>query len=134
MVAALIFPVEIRRGPTVREKDGLALSSRNAYLSGEEREAAALIYRSFQAIDNALSQGERDISRLIETGVKILLQSKLFTLQYYEIRDAKSWAPLKRLESSEALILVAAYLGKTRLIDNWLIPARISSTSAARFL
>jgi pantoate--beta-alanine ligase len=127
MVADLNFPIEIRRGPTVREKNGLALSSRNAYLSAEEREAAALIYRSFQTIEKAIQQGERDIEQLVEIGKKTVLQSPLFTLQYYEIREATTFAPIKEAVTEDALILVAAYLGKTRLIDNWPIHASHSS-------
>jgi pantoate--beta-alanine ligase len=116
-------PVEIVRGPIVREPDGLAMSSRNAYLSPEERRAAPLIHQSLQSARRAFAAGERCAARLTEIGRGLLEADGRFAVQYWEIRDPQSLEPIDQLGRTGALIAVAVYLGGTRLIDNDLLPA-----------
>lgn len=123
MVRDLNIPVEIVRGPTVRETDGLALSSRNRYLSSEERALAPMILRSLLTAVESLVRGERDLATVESLGRGLLESTGAFKVQYWETRDAST---LERLEifdgTRDALITVAAYLGKTRLIDNIIVP------------
>ena len=119
MVRDLDLPMKIVRGETVREADGLAMSSRNAYLNPMEREQAPRIYQSFQEVMRAFQDGETVASVLISIGRGFLEQSQAFRIQYYEIRDPATLEPLSEIGREGALIFVAAYLGTTRLIDNW---------------
>jgi pantoate--beta-alanine ligase len=121
MVRDLDVPVEIVRGPIVREADGLALSSRNVYLGPDERAAAPLIHRSLQAAEAAFAAGERDARRLEAIGSAVLLAEPKFRLQYWEVRRPVSLEPLERVGDDGALFAVAAYLGATRLIDNLVV-------------
>lgn len=118
MVRDLHVPVEIVRGETVREADGLALSSRNRYLSAEERERAPLIYKSLQAAAQALASGERSAPRLEEIGRGMLAAEPEFKIQYWEARHPCTLARIEEVGAEGVLFAVAAYLGKTRLIDN----------------
>lgn len=118
MVRDLDFPIEIVRGPTVREADGLAMSSRNAYLSVEERELAPLIHKSFQEVEKAIHAGVRDARALEIVGRNILENSGAFRVQYYELRHPSTLEKLETIGEGGSLITVAAYLGSTRLIDN----------------
>ena len=118
MVRDLNVPVTVVRGATVREADGLALSSRNAYLSVNEREVAPLIHRSMKAVEQAIRDGERDVQKLTLRGRALLEAESAFQIQYWEIRDPSNLNPLDRIGERGALIAVAAYLGQTRLIDN----------------
>ena len=116
MVDDLAFPIEIIGKETVRESDGLAMSSRNGYLSGKERETAPLLYRALQETAAAIKAGNRDYTGL-EKAAEALLQEAGFRPDYYAIRRAGDLAPA--VDSDEDLvILAAAYLGTTRLIDN----------------
>jgi pantoate--beta-alanine ligase len=121
MVRDLDFPVEIVRGPTVREADGLALSSRNRYLSAQERELAPLIHQIFQEIEKAFRAGVRDARTLEQIGRSLLENSRAFRVQYFELRHPSSLELVETIGRDGALIAVAAYLGSTRLIDNWLL-------------
>jgi pantoate--beta-alanine ligase len=121
MVEDLNLPVKIVRGPTIREKDGLALSSRNAYLKPEEREAAPLLFKSLVAAKLAYEAGERDALKLTKIGRSVLEKNPAFQLQYWEIRHPKTLQLLTTIDNEGALMAVATYLGKTRLIDNILI-------------
>lgn len=119
MVAELYFPVKIVSVPTVRESDGLAMSSRNRYLSPRERAKAAKLYRCLCDIRDAITAGERDFPALIGHQWGRLEQTG-FKPEYLEIRRAD----LSRAEPEDRplLILVAARLGQTRLIDNVGVP------------
>ena len=121
MVRDLNVPVKIVRGATIREADGLALSSRNAYLSAQEREVAPLIHQSMKATAQAFQNGERNVQTLIRQGRTLLEGEPLFQIQYWEIRDPSNLTPLEQIGERGALIAVAAYLGKTRLIDNFFL-------------
>ena len=118
MVRDLAVPVEIVRGPIVREPDGLALSSRNVYLSPEDRAAAPLLHASLEAARKAFENGERDPDRLVATGRTVLDDDPRITLQYWDVRDPQSLAAIDNVGPDGALLAVAAYLGTTRLIDN----------------
>jgi pantoate--beta-alanine ligase len=115
MVRDLHLPVEVIGVPTVRDENGLALSSRNQYLSTEERLLAPTIYRCLLATAERLQAGNRDFGSLQEQGAETLRMAG-FRPDYYEIRQVDLGPPQK---NSEALvILVAAWLGKARLLDN----------------
>ena len=123
MVRDLDVPVEIARGPIVREADGLALSSRNVYLSPEDRAAAPLIHASLNAVAEAFRNGEHDAEKLAAIGKDVLAQSDRIKVQYWEVRDPESLGAITRVGARGALLAVAAHLGTTRLIDNLLIGA-----------
>jgi pantoate--beta-alanine ligase len=118
MAHDLNFPVEIIGVETVREVDGLAMSSRNVYLTLEERRAATALYRAMCSGVEAARQGETDVAALGRVMSAILEAEPLLRTQYLTIVDAHSLTPLQHLQGETARILVAAYLGKTRLIDN----------------
>ncbi len=121
MVRDLDVPVDIVRGPIVREADGLALSSRNIYLSAEDRAAAPLIYKSLQAVEAAYRNGETDAEKLAEIGRQTLAASERISVQYWDVRDPESLGAITKIGSRGALLAIAAFLGKTRLIDNLLL-------------
>ena len=118
MVRDLNFPVKIIVGPTVREPDGLAMSSRNEYLTEEERKVAPAIYQSLLLAKNLVEQGERDASKIIAAMYEFLSKYERIKVEYIEIVDKEELNPIERLEKGETLIAIAAYLGKARLIDN----------------
>lgn len=115
MVADLHLPVEIVGVPTEREADGLALSSRNQYLSPEERVRAGTIHRVLDAVAEGLRDGRRDYATLAAEQLKVL-ESQGFKPQYLEIRQPDLGPPDGQARAW--VVLVAAYLGSTRLIDN----------------
>jgi pantoate--beta-alanine ligase len=116
LVRDLDIPVRIEGVQTVREPDGLALSSRNASLSPAERRAAPLLFRVLSRIARAVAAGAA-AAPLLAAGRAELLQAGFEPVQYLELCDAETLAPLARAERP-ARLLAAAYLGKTRLIDN----------------
>jgi pantoate--beta-alanine ligase len=120
MVRDLDFPVEIEVLPTVREPDGLAMSSRNAYLSGEERGRAVALSRGLRAADDAARRGERSAAALIET-VESELRNAGIEPEYVEARDAEDLSPVAELNGRPVLVAVAAQVGRARLIDNVVI-------------
>jgi len=120
MVHDLDFPVEIEVLPTVRELDGLALSSRNAYLSSEERGRAVALSRALRAADDAVRRGERSAAALIET-VESELRNAGVEPEYVEARDAEDLSPVAELNGRPVLVAVAARVGRARLIDNVVI-------------
>lgn len=128
MVRDLCVPVEIVRGPIVREADGLALSSRNIYLSPEERAAAPLIHQSLMAAAAAFAAGERDAAKLAEIGRTVLDRDPRLRPQYWEVRDPQSLEAMERVGDAGALMAVAAYLGATRLIDNTVVGSMVPAT------
>lgn len=119
MVRDLNLPLEIVGVPTVREADGLALSSRNGYLSAEERRLAPALYRTLQALAGRLHAGEQDYTLLEQQGLAQLEQAGL-QADYLAIRRADDLQPPGAGER-RLVILAAAYLGRARLIDNVLI-------------
>jgi pantoate--beta-alanine ligase len=110
------MPVEIVGMPTVRESDGLAMSSRNGYLSVTQRAAAPLLYRTLQTTAEAIRAGDEDYNRL-EAQAQAALQDAGFRPDYYAIRRAGDLA-IPGESEGELVILAAVYLGTTRLIDN----------------
>lgn len=115
-VRDLDIPVEIVGVPTVREADGLARSSRNAYLTPEERAAAPNLHRTLQDTAAAIRAGSA-VDAALEAGKRALLAAGFAAVDYLELRAAEGLAPLAALDRP-ARLLVAARLGKTRLIDN----------------
>jgi pantoate--beta-alanine ligase len=123
MVRDLNFGLEVVPVPTVRESDGLALSSRNAYLSPEDRQAAATLYRAMCAGADLASRGERDVAALGARMQAVFEAEPRVKPQYVAIVDAQTLAPLQTLDAKRpARIIVAAYVGRTRLIDNLALP------------
>jgi pantoate--beta-alanine ligase len=120
MMQDLNLPVEIVVCPIVREPDGLAMSSRNAYLSPQGRKSALVLQRSLTEVKRRFDQGERNLANLIEAGKQVLAQEPAVRLDYLEIVDPDTLDPMQQLTSS-ALIAVAAFVGNTRLIDNILL-------------
>lgn len=116
----LNLPVQVVICPTVREPDGLALSSRNAYLSPEERRAAACLYRALSAAQSAFQAGERRAQELRKMMDKTLHQEPLAHVQYVSCADPVTLEELDG-EITHALLSMAVFIGKTRLIDNLVI-------------
>jgi pantoate--beta-alanine ligase len=123
MVRDLNFNVNIVVCPIVREGDGLAMSSRNAYLNPEQRRQATVLSRSLQRVDSLIRQGETNPETLIAAGKQAVAEEPAVRLDYFEIvhPDTLDRVPDVR---REALVAVAAYVGTTRLIDNLLVPER----------
>lgn len=120
LVNDLDMDVEIVVCPIVREKDGLAMSSRNAYLTSEQRQQALVLYRSLLRVQAAVDRGERDSAKLIEIGKQVIAQEAGVKLDYFAIVDLDTLDPVADV-SHCALVAVAAYIGSTRLIDNILL-------------
>jgi pantoate--beta-alanine ligase len=120
MVRDLDFPVEIEVLPTVRDPDGLAMSSRNAYLTREERARALAMSRALRAADEAARQGERSAAALVEM-VRNELRNAGIEPEYVEARDAEDLSPIADLNGRPVLVAVAARVGRARLIDNVVI-------------
>jgi len=122
IVCDLNIPVEIAVCPIVREPDGLAMSSRNTYLDSEQRKAALVLHRSLQEVERLFKSGRTSVSELIEQGKKVFTNVPSVRLDYLEIVDPDNLEALDRIEK-RALVTVAAYLDKTRLIDNLVLYA-----------
>jgi pantoate--beta-alanine ligase len=120
MVRDLNLDVEIVVCPTVREADGLALSSRNAYLNAEERKAAAALHRALQAARKELTNGVRDTLELQRAMHKVLSGEPMARVDYAEIVGAETFEPVVRV-GQDCYALLAVRIGTTRLIDNMLI-------------
>ncbi|MDH0141823.1 pantoate--beta-alanine ligase [Aquipseudomonas alcaligenes] len=116
LVRDLNMPIQIIGEPTVRAEDGLALSSRNGYLSAEQRAAAPALYRTLQQLASAIRDDNRDFAQLIEAGQASLVSAG-FRPDYLEIREASSLRPAEA-NDTQLVILGAAFMGTTRLIDN----------------
>lgn len=116
MTRDLMMPVEVIGAPTVREKDGLAKSSRNAYLSEEERKIAPVIFRALEATAAKVAAGHNDFQVLAQEAGGILREAGLH-LDYFNIANSRTLKPATP-EDSDITLLVAAFLGTTRLIDN----------------
>ncbi|KAA5806281.1 pantoate--beta-alanine ligase [Thermoanaerobacterium thermosaccharolyticum] len=119
MVEDLNIPVKIIASPIVRDKDGLALSSRNVYLSDDERHAALILYKSLKEAEKILESGERNAEKVINTVRNILESEPLCKIQYISCVHPDTLEDLTAI-NDKALIAIACYIGNTRLIDNLL--------------
>ena len=117
MVRDLHIPVAIEAGPTVREADGLALSSRNAYLTAEQRAAAPVLHRTLLDVAKRVAEGA-GAPESAAWGRAALPQAGFTKVDYVEVRDATTLAPAEAAAASPWRVLAAAHLGNTRLIDN----------------
>jgi len=120
MVRDLDFPVEIIAVPTVREPDGLAMSSRNTYLSPDERSAATVLYRALMRAQELHLDGEHDAEVLRAAMSDVLESEPLAAADYVSVADPETLAELV-LVDSQALVSLAVRIGGTRLIDNVLL-------------
>lgn len=118
MVRDLNMDVEIVACPIIREEDGLAKSSRNTYLSDDERKAALVLSRSLRLAKEALNEGERNANAIKKIVKEEIDKESLAKIDYVEIVDSESLESVEKIEKS-ALIPIAVYIGKTRLIDNF---------------
>lgn len=117
MVRDLDMDVEMIVCPIVREKDGLAMSSRNAYLTPEQRQQASVLYRSLMRVQTAADRGERDAAKLRQIGEQVIAEEPGARLDYFAVVDPETLEPVTDTRRG-ALVAVAAYVGTTRLIDN----------------
>jgi pantoate--beta-alanine ligase len=120
MVRDLNFDLELVVCPTVREPDGLALSSRNRYLSAEERARALVLSTALNAISATYRAGQKSVTPLLEAGRSVLATEPEVRIDYLEIVNADTLLPLTEAAGG-ALVAVAAYVGSTRLIDNTIL-------------
>lgn len=124
MVYDLDLDVDIVSGPTIRESDGLAMSSRNKYLSSEERENAVVLYQSLNMAKDMIKCGEKDLEKIKKKALKKLKGNKFIkSVDYFEFRDPITLEERKKAEKKHKSLLVASaiWIGKTRLIDNVVI-------------
>jgi pantoate--beta-alanine ligase len=132
MVRDLAFDTEIVVLPTVREESGLAFSSRNAYLTEDERRAAPALSRALAHAQSAYSEGERNAKKLVElVRTDIERNAPSAQVEYVSVNDADTLAPLERLEDRPVLVSLAVRFGKTRLIDNILLNRTRSGKTGA---
>jgi pantoate--beta-alanine ligase len=120
MVRDLNFPVNVKIFPTSREKSGLAMSSRNAYLDRKVEDDALVLFESLKLAKKLVKEGERDPKKIINKIRKLIISIKNAKIDYVEIVDAQSLRPVDKIRAKVAVVL-AVYIGKTRLIDNVLI-------------
>lgn len=116
MVRDLDFDIEIVGMPIVREADGLAMSSRNAYLKGDERQRALCLSRGLAAARERFARGERDAATLV-AAARAQVEQGATRVDYVELRDAESLSPIAKVDRP-AVLAIAAFIGTTRLIDN----------------
>jgi pantoate--beta-alanine ligase len=117
MACDLDFPVEVVGCPLVREPDGLAMSSRNAYLTADDRDAALVLSRALFAVGEAVQRGERHAARLVALLDDVLASEPRVRVDYRAIVDAATLEPVDHL-TSDTLVALAAFVGRARLIDN----------------
>lgn len=122
MVRDLNLPVEMILCPTVREADGLAMSSRNRYLSPEERRQALVLWRALQVAEALVKNGERQSARLLDALRSVFASEPTARIDYLAVVDADTLLPVEDVRAG-ALLAVAAYVGSTRLIDNLILPS-----------
>ena len=120
MAKDLNMPIKIKVMPTVREKDGLALSSRNAYLSKSERKDAAVLYQALNLARDLIKQGNKNSFSIIRKMKQLINKKKSVKIQYISILDLKDLKTLVRIKG-KVLVVLAVWLGKTRLIDNLIV-------------
>ena len=117
MAKDLNMDTEIVRGPTVREESGLAMSSRNKYFTGEQREKASVLFKALSALRESWEKGEKDTEKLKRVASEILEKEPAVRLDYLEVVDEKTLRPIKKVKA-RTRVMLAAFLGETRLIDN----------------
>jgi pantoate--beta-alanine ligase len=117
MARDLNMALRIKRAPTVREKDGLAMSSRNSYLSAAERGDAAVLYEALLAARRMINAGETSAKKVIGKMKVLIKRKKTAAIDYVEIVDEKTLKPVKKI-GGDILVALAVYTGRTRLIDN----------------
>lgn len=124
MVEDFHLPLTLRIHPTIREADGLALSSRNVYLAPAARSAATILYQALtagqRAFEDASSTGQAGVNEVVTAMRAAVAREPLVSLDYIEVRDPTTFLPLETLQAP-ALLLIAATVGTTRLIDNFLL-------------
>jgi pantoate--beta-alanine ligase len=120
MVRDLNFDLELVACAIVRDPDGLALSSRNRYLNAEERGHALALHRALQQIERMIAAGERQAATLVQAGIEVLKASDGVRVDYLAIVDANTLLPVTSAETG-TLVAMAAYIGSTRLIDNFVV-------------
>lgn len=120
MVADLFLDVEIQVHPTVRDEDGLAFSSRNQFLSEEDRTAAAAVPRALDAAQRRVEEGETDAEKIVEAARTVIDSEPLLRVDYVELVDRTVFTPIDVLEK-EALLVIAIHCGTARLLDNILL-------------
>ncbi|MEO0508786.1 MAG: pantoate--beta-alanine ligase [Verrucomicrobiota bacterium] len=118
MVIDLNLPVEIVVGPTVREPDGLALSSRNAYMTSFQREDALSISKSLEVAKNMVEEGTRSVDRIVAEIIHYLSLSRRIRVIYVQVVDKMTMEPASEIVPGKQLVTVAAWVDQTRLIDN----------------
>jgi len=123
MVKDLHMEIEILGMPTIREPDGLAMSSRNTYLQPKEREAARSLYHSLERARELLEKGERRAEKILNEVVQILSSEPLVRIDYVQLCDATTLDDIVEIKG-DVVIAIAAFVGKTRLIDNLLYRSR----------
>jgi pantoate--beta-alanine ligase len=124
MVRDLHYDIELIGVPTVRDEDGLALSSRNAYLTPQERSQAVVLSQAIAAAEQAIKQGEQRVEAIVEAMRQTLARAPLARVQYTEVVDAETLQPIDRIvPGQQVLIGVAVFLGQTRLIDSAFVQA-----------
>ena len=122
MTQDLNMDIEIKVMPIIRERDGLAMSSRNIYLSEDERREALVLSQSLEKAAALVKSGEKDAKKIVKMIRELLLQKPLVKIDYISVVDVKNICELTTI-SGEALIALAAFVGKTRLIDNTIVKA-----------
>ncbi|MBV9259361.1 MAG: pantoate--beta-alanine ligase [Ktedonobacteraceae bacterium] len=123
MIQDFNMPIKLRALPTVREADGLAMSSRNSYLAPPQREAATILYQALQAGRAAIeTHPQSSPAEVVQAMKDVLAREPQVRLDYAEIRDARTFLQLEVLQPP-ALLLIAAWIGQTRLIDNFVFQA-----------
>lgn len=122
LVRDLDFPIDLVVAPTMRETSGLAMSSRNSYLSDDERARATALSRALFSVRDAYRAGERDVARLSERGARVLRAEPSVQVDYFALTDGESLEPATTADDA-TVAMVAARVGRTRLIDNVILGA-----------
>ncbi|MFA5008746.1 MAG: pantoate--beta-alanine ligase [Candidatus Omnitrophota bacterium] len=120
MVEDLNFPITVKVLPTIREPDGLAMSSRNAYLNSKDRKDSLVLLESLKLAERLIKEGEQDTKKVVNKLRKFILSKKSAKIDYIAIVDAGSLQPVSKIQK-KVLVALAVYIGKTRLIDNVVI-------------
>jgi len=128
MVKDLNMSLKIKVLPIIREPDGLAMSSRNAYLSEQERKDAAVLHQALRKAQDLIKRGTTNPSKIILAMRRIIRRKESARIQYIEIVDPDELKPVKKIKD-RVLIALAVYVGKTRLIDNLIINSNIKNTN-----
>ena len=123
MTRDMSYGIEIVGCPTVRESDGLAKSSRNAYLEPEQRKAAQILYWALQAGKNAIDKGEKNSNKITDIVQEVIDSEPMAVTDYVSVVDGITMMPIDKI-SDGTLIAIAVYIGKTRLIDNFTYHSR----------